>query len=142
MYLEAGPHKPAAVLGSENHLIVLLHKVRWAADAERTPIEDVGVEHGRSHVAIPQEFLNHSHVLVTFQNGNGITWPQASVAEPLGVTERTATGCFCHAGLGDSTLHGFLNNARIKMVAALSAGISVMPTLLLREHPLPGPFTI
>jgi hypothetical protein len=114
MDLEAGLQKLAVVLGSGNHLFVLLHKVRWAADPVWPPIQDMGVDHCRTHYMMPQEFLDRSDVLSTFQNESGITWPQASVAEPLGMTEGMAAGCFCHAGLGDGTLHGFLNNARIR----------------------------
>jgi len=45
-----------------------------------------------------QQLLNGAEVLVPLQRMGGLTWPQASVAEPLGVAKDLTAGLFAYFG--------------------------------------------
>lgn len=55
------------VCGSENHLFVRLHEIRWAAYTERAAVQDVGIDHGGAHILVAQQLLDGSDVLAPLQ---------------------------------------------------------------------------
>jgi hypothetical protein len=67
-----------------------LHNVRWAAYSEGASVEDMGVNHCGAHVPMAQQPLDSPDVLSPFQQVCCLTWPKASVAEPLGMTKGMA----------------------------------------------------
>jgi hypothetical protein len=63
------------VQGSENHLCVLLHHVRWATNSKRPADEYMGIDHGGAHIPMAQEFLDRTDVLPPFQQVGRVRWP-------------------------------------------------------------------
>jgi len=57
------------------------------------------------------------------------------------VPEGVAGGPFCEARGSDGVMNGSLNEALIKMVPSLEAGLDIPPAVLLRENPLPAPLS-
>ena len=51
------------------------------------PLLPIGLDHGRSHLAPAEHPLDRSDAVASLQQTRGTTWPQASVAEPLGLAE-------------------------------------------------------
>ena len=91
----------------------------------------MGIDHCGAHVLMAQQLLDRSDVLPTLQQVGG-----------KGVPKRMAAGGLGHSGLSHRPLHRLLHHARIDMVPALGACFPVVPTGLLREDPLPGPFPL
>ena len=58
----------------------------------------MGVDQGGHDVLVAQQLLNGAEVLVRLQQVGGLTWPQASVAEPLGVAKDLTAGLFAYFG--------------------------------------------
>ena len=52
----------------------------------------MGVDHRGSDVVVAEQFLYRADVVATFEYVGGLTWPQASVAEPLGTTKAVRGG--------------------------------------------------
>ena len=67
----------------------------------------MGVDHGCSHIFMAEQFLNRVDVGALFQLVRGVTWPQASVAEPLGMAEGGAGRWFADP----RSLHGCRHGA-------------------------------
>ena len=54
--------------GSGRRVILAGSKhVQWASDTHASLVENVGVNHGRRNVAVPQELLDRSYVVAGFQ---------------------------------------------------------------------------
>jgi hypothetical protein len=49
-------------------------------------VQRMGVDHGGSDGVVAEPLLNRADVMATLESVGGITWPQASVAEPLDIT--------------------------------------------------------
>src|SRR5262245_36336499 len=43
--------------------------IEWAPNAERTAVENVRVDHGRSHVAVPKQLLDRADVVAGVATG-------------------------------------------------------------------------
>ena len=119
------------VLGPGNYLCNQLHKVRGTAYPQWAAVEHMGVDHGGTQIIMAQQLLDRADVLAPLQ--------QVSCK---GVSEGVATGLLGHPSLRQGSLHRLLNQARIQMVTALSAGFLVSPAVLLREDLLPGPIAV
>jgi hypothetical protein len=50
-------------------------------------VQRMGVDHGGSDGVVAEPLLHHADVIATLKSVGGTTWPQASVAEPLDITE-------------------------------------------------------
>ena len=59
------------VLGPEDHLFITLHNLYRAADPRRPTIENMGIDHGRSHISVTQEFLDLEVVHAALQWSGG-----------------------------------------------------------------------
>ena len=93
-----------------------LQEVDGAGNARGPLVEHMGVDQRGPHVAVAEEFLDRSDVLSTFRQIGGITWPQASVAEPLGVPEGVAAGRFADPSGHNRAAHRFLHEGGIEVV--------------------------
>ena len=78
------------VQGSDNYMLSALHNVRWAAYSEGASVEDMGTYSFFAHVPMAQQLLDSPDVLSPFQQVCCLTWPKASVAEPLGMMKGMA----------------------------------------------------
>ena len=58
----------------------------------------MGIDHRRSHLAVPEQRPHRADVLAYLQLVSATTWPQASVVEPLGIPEGVAAGRFGDSG--------------------------------------------
>ena len=47
--------------------VIRLHSIERAADAAGSVLEDVGVEHCRRHVAVPEELLHRADVVASLE---------------------------------------------------------------------------
>ena len=63
----------------------------------------------------------------------GLTWPKASVAEPLGMADAVGGARFVDLCRLRGTANRFLNQARIQMVAALLPDLAIAPASVLGE---------
>ncbi len=88
----------------------------------------MGVDHGRLHILVAEEFLHGPDVVARFQQMRGEAVP-----------ERVAGGMLWDPGLAHRGLHGPLDEGLIDMMAALLAGGRIPPALLLGKDPLPAP---
>jgi len=104
-------------------------RVDGAADASRSPIENMGVDHHRLYVAMAQKLLDGSNVIATFEQVGGEGMPESVASGPLG-----------QAGLHHRVPHGFLNERFIHVVASLFLCLWIHPAIFLGEYPLPTPF--
>lgn len=107
------------VHGSENHLLIRLHKVRRAAHPHGASIEHMGLDHRGAHVLVAQELLDRADVLAPLQQ-----------VGRKGMAEGVAAGLLGDSCLGYGSLHRLLHHARIQVVAALGAGFLVAPAIL------------
>ena len=92
---------------------ILLQSIGGATDAVRAAVEDVGIDHCCSDVAVAEQV-----------GGKGMA-------------KAVRGGRFVDACSMHGASNCFLNQARIKMMSALLPGFSIAPALVLREHPLP-----
>src|SRR5262245_29455899 len=67
------------------------HAIGRALDAARPPVEDVGVDHGRAHVPVPQELLDGADILAVLEQVGGEGVAQGVTGGGLG-DARTADG--------------------------------------------------
>jgi hypothetical protein len=103
--------------------------VKGTHDAERPAIEDVGVEHRRRQVAVPEQLLDSTNVLACFQK----------VCRE-GVTECVAGDALIQAGSDGRFTHGPLEDGFMKVVATALAGDRFEVKARGGEDPLPDPF--
>lgn len=100
---------------------------------ERTPhaacsvLQDVRIDHGRSHVAVAEELLDGADVVAALQQVGG-----------EGVAERMAGHPFVETGLARCILHRPLQDALMEVMASLQA-IGIFPARARRKDPLPAP---
>jgi hypothetical protein len=103
----------------------------------------MGVDHGGAHVLVAQRLLDRSDVLPMLQQVSRVTWPKASVAEPLGVSTPMAAGCFGHPRVSNRPLHRLLHHTPTELVPPLGASCPVRAngsaeeTLIARPIPAP-----
>jgi hypothetical protein len=88
-----------------------MEAVKGTHDAERPAIEDVGVEHRRRQVAVPEQLLDSTNVLASFQK-----------VRRERVTERVAGNALIRAGSDGGFTHGPLEDGFMKVVATALAG--------------------
>jgi hypothetical protein len=55
------------VLGRPVRRDIALKAVGWASDAKAATLEDVGIDHGRPDIVMPEEFLNRTDVVPVFE---------------------------------------------------------------------------
>jgi hypothetical protein len=79
----------------------------------------MGVDHRRSHIAVAEQLLNRADGLASLQQKSGLSWPQASVAEPLGMAEAVAAGRFGDSGGQHGSAYRLLDQGGIQVVTAL-----------------------
>ena len=72
--------------------------------------------------------------MATFQWMGGLTWPKASVAEPLAMVDAVGGGRFVDLCRLRGTANRLLNQARIQMVAALLPDLAIAPASVLGEE--------
>ncbi len=65
--------------------------------------------HRGSHIAMAEQLLNRADGLTSLQQMRGLTWPQASVAEPLGMAEAVAAGRIGDTGGQHGSAHRVLD---------------------------------
>lgn len=103
--------------------------IHRAAHTLASPVQDVGVNHGRPHVLMPEKLLDRSDVVSTL--------------EKMGrerVSQCMALRLLDNASITHSRLHCFLDYRFINMIAPLLAGPPILPSILLRKHELLLPF--
>ena len=83
-----------------------LHNVRWAAYSEGASVEDMGTYSFFAHVQMAQQLLDSPDVLSPFQQVCCLTWPKASVAEPLGMTNGMAADSDTCGPVRRASVHG------------------------------------
>ncbi len=66
-----------------------------------------------------EKLLNREDALASLQLMRGLTWPQASVAEPLGMADAVAAGRFGDSGGQHGSAYRLLDQAGIQVVTAL-----------------------
>ena len=57
---------------------------RWAVDPFPSPVQDVGIDHRRLHVLMPEQFLNRADIIAIFQQVRGERVSQRVAAHRLG----------------------------------------------------------
>ena len=101
-------------------MFTLLQSVGGAADAVGAAVQDMGVNHRRSGVAVAKRFLNRADVMAAFEQMGCKRMP-----ETVGGSRLVDLG----------SLHGaayrFLNQARIEMAPSLFTSVLVAPPLVL-----------
>jgi hypothetical protein len=76
----------------------------------------MGVDHRRSHEAVAEQLQNRAGGLAPLQQMSATTWPQASVAEPLGMPEGVAVGRFGDSAEQLGSADRLLDQGRIQVV--------------------------
>ena len=67
-----------------------VEKICRACNNNHSITAHVDIEYGDFHIVIDRELLNHADVLAAFQQMGGVTWPNASVADPPRMAEGVA----------------------------------------------------
>jgi len=106
----------------------LEHDVGWANDTRWSTIEDMSVDHGGLDVAVAKQLLDGTDIVAALEEMGGERMP-----------EGMATDGFGYSGSAFSVVDSALHDARIHVIAALSAGMVIFPAMLLGENPLPRP---
>jgi hypothetical protein len=83
-----------------------LHNVRWAAYCEGASVEEMDRYIFFAHVPMAQQLLDSPDVLSPFQQVCCLTWPKASVAEPLGMTNGMAADSDTCEPVRTASVHG------------------------------------
>ena len=93
--------------------VIQLHSIKRAAGAV---LEDVGVDHCRRHVAVPEELLHCGGVVASLEQMRGEGMPEGVAGCPL-----------FHPGFRRGTRHGPLHHRLVQMMPALAA-LTIAPT--------------
>src|SRR5574337_980536 len=88
----------------------------------------MGVHHRGLHVAMAEEFLDSSNIVVAFKQVRG-----------KGMAKGVARGPLRQSSLSDRVPHSFLDERFVCVMAALFSGLGVYPPLFLRKDPLDPP---
>jgi len=80
--------------------------VQWATDCQPRPVEHMGVNHCRSHIFVPKQFLNIAYVAPVLKQMRGETVPKGMAA-----------GRFRHSGLSHGNFHRVLKVLFLNMMA-------------------------
>lgn len=91
-------------------------------------LSTVGVDHGGAHVIVTQQLLDGADVLTALKQ-----------VRREGVRECMTTNMLDHRRLADGLHHGPLKNGLMDVVPPLLPCSCVLPSVLLREYPLPAP---
>jgi hypothetical protein len=91
-------------------------------------VQHVGVDHRGAHVFVTQEFLDGANVVARLEEVSREGVPECMTADVLRDT-RSA----------HPFLHGALHEAFVNMMTPLLPRLGVLPTVHLREYPLPTP---
>jgi hypothetical protein len=67
---------------------IIFYQVQWTAHGHSTALQNVGVDHGRAHVLVPQKFLHGADIVAVLQEVGS-----------EGMTEGVASDAFLQAGL-------------------------------------------
>ena len=100
----------------------------------------MGVYHRRSHVAVAEQLLNRADGLASLQQISATTWPQASVAEPLGMPEGVAADRFGDSGGQLGSAERLLDQGGIQVVTGLPK--SLVSSLARPFARLPAPASL
>ncbi len=114
-------------------------KGRRGWPSPRAAVEHMGIDHRRSHLAVPEQRPHRADVLAYLQLVSANTWPQASVVEPLGMAEAVAAGRFGDAGSQHGSAHRLLDQGGIQGVMALLAAFGTFLARAWGSCTLPQP---
>ena len=99
-----------------------------ALDSQRSPVEDMGVDHGGPHVAVSQQDLDGSDVRAVLQEVG-----RERVSEGVG------GDAFRDLCLGGGPAHGALDAGLVEVMTAADAASRIGREPRRREDPLPSP---
>jgi hypothetical protein len=102
---------------SQFHIITRIPargSIEWASNAERTTVEDVRVDHRRSHVAVPKQLLDRANIVACLEEVSGKT-----------VAERVAGGGLGQAQRADCVTKSSLKDGFMQVVASALTGIGM-----------------
>ena len=102
-----------------------LQIVRRALHTPAASIQNMGVDHRRPHVAVPQQFLHRADVVAGFQKMRGERMTEAVAGRALDQTR-----------LDHCPAHRLLQGRFVCMVAALLTGRRITPALRLWKQPV------
>ena len=74
-------------------------RIGWASDTFAASIQDVCVDHGRSHIGVAQQFLYRANVVTVFKQVRRERMPQRMTARRFG-----------HPGFEPGLLHRLLHD--------------------------------
>ena len=103
--------------------------VERALHAAPALVQDVGIDHGRTHVPVSEQLLNRSNVVAGLQQVRG-----------KGVPERVACRRSGNAGRPHGVFDRSLEHRFVKVMASALTGPGVQVEARGGKHPLPGPF--
>jgi hypothetical protein len=91
--------------------------INGAANASRSTVEDMGIDHRRFDIIMAQEFLDRSDIVTAFEQVSG-----------KGMPERMASSSLRQSRLRDRISHGFLNQGFVNVMATLFLCLGIGPS--------------
>jgi hypothetical protein len=90
-------------------------------------VQNMGVDHRRTHVFVAQELLDGADVIARFQQMRGER-----------MAERVANRVLDDAGFANGPSNGALHQRLVDVVAAILPRSAILPATLLGKGPLPS----
>ena len=88
-------------------------------------VQDMGINHSRSYIFVPHQLLDGSDVIPGLKQIGGKR-----------MSEGVAANALDYPGFANGFLYSPLGNGLVDVVAALLAGLDVLPSILLGKDPL------
>ena len=106
-------------------------QISWALHTCWPSVQDMCIDHGAVHIAVPQQLLDPADICPLLQQVRGKWW-----------RKYVATGRFADPSRANGFSHTTLNPRWFDVVPSLLVATAILPPLGLGKQPLPAPFLI
>lgn len=106
--------------------LVPLQIVHGTLDTLAAPIKDMRINHRGFNVLMTKQLLNRSYIVTVLQE-----------LRREGMAKGVAGSSIAQAGLSNRAINSLLDDRFMNVMLPLFAGFQILPSVLLREDPLP-----